>query len=80
MSRAFWKADELEALAAHADDWQTFHLMFPERSYDSFEVKRRRLETGSAGTKSLAREKVRDIRAMDALRVLADYVGVRRVR
>lgn len=80
MSRAFWKSDELEALEKHADDWLAFHALFPERSYDSFEVKRRRLETGSAGTKDLAREKVRDLRAMTALRVLAEYIGARRVR
>lgn len=50
MARRFWTANELDDLAVMT--WDQFHALYPHRSYDAWEVKRRRVN-GSAGSKTL---------------------------
>ena len=45
---ARWTEQELADLAAHRDDWLAFSALHPTRSYESWEVKRRRIPGGSA--------------------------------
>lgn len=47
---ARWTEEELADLAAL--DWPTFSAKHPERSYNSYDVRRRRLPGGSAGTQA----------------------------
>lgn len=49
MTRIFWTPDELDDLASL--NWIQFKAKYPYRTYDSYEVKRRRIASGSAGTK-----------------------------
>jgi hypothetical protein len=44
--RNFWQPQELKDLAL---PWPDFHELWPSRSYDAYEVKRRRIQNGSAG-------------------------------
>lgn len=74
MSRQPWTENELLALQ-EGIGWEQFHLMFPQRSYDSWEVKRRRVAGGTAGRReSTRRERVLSIRALEGLRALTDFV------
>lgn len=42
MSRQFWTEEELDAVRSGIP-WSDFHARFPWRTYDSWEVKRRRV-------------------------------------
>ena len=46
-----WSHAELAALR-YGLSWRQFHERWPDRSYDSWEVKRRRVVHGSAGAKT----------------------------
>lgn len=77
MSRRPWTETELDAVTSRFP-WSAFHLLFPDRTYDAWEVKRRRVSGGSAGSNRRAIEAHRTAseRAERALRVLAGYLGV----
>lgn len=80
MARMPWSADELDDLAVLGpDNWAEFHRRNPSRSYDSWEVKRRRLFGGTAGTKPAHPVPARLVsRAESALRTLTELVKAAR--
>jgi len=47
--RSPWTEEETQAVML---DWASFHALFPERSYAAWEVKRRRVPGGTAGSQS----------------------------
>lgn len=52
MTRKAWSLEELADLERIGPaDWASFHALHPHRSYGSWEVRRRRLPSGSAGTR-----------------------------
>lgn len=75
MARSPWSAEELDTLSALGpNDWVGFHLAHPARSYDSWEVKRRRF-IGTAGTKPTRSAPPGLVyRARQALRTLTSLV------
>lgn len=77
MARMPWSADELDDLAILGpDNWTEFHKRNPLRSYDSWEVKRRRLFGGTAGTKPATVVPARLVsRAESALRIMTELVN-----
>ena len=51
---ARWTEDEIAALRRFGPHgWAEFSAAYPDRSYDSWECKRRRLYGGSAGTRKV---------------------------
>ena len=80
MARMPWSQDELDDLAVLGPDNRTqFHERNPNRSYDSWEVKRRRLFAGTAGTKPSHPVPPRLVsRAEQALRTLTELVKAAR--
>lgn len=77
MTRRPWTEIEVDYLASGVP-WDAFHATFPQRTYDSWEVKRRRVLGGTAGSNKRSIEAHRKAakRAERALRVLADFCGV----
>jgi hypothetical protein len=78
MARMPWSQDELDDLAIFGpENWSEFHRRNPARSYDSWEVKRRRMFGGTAGTKPATVLPARLVsRAQQALRTLTELVNV----
>lgn len=76
MARTPWSADELDDLALLGpDNWAEFHRRNPNRSYDSWEVKRRRMFGGTAGTKPAHAVPAKLLyRAENALRTMTEFV------
>lgn len=77
MTRRHWTEMELSAIESGLP-WSIFHRFHPERTYDSWEVKRRRVAGGSAGTnkRQIAAHRKTAARAERALRIIADILGV----
>lgn len=75
MARQPWSAAELDTLVALGpNDWAGFHEAHPARSYDSWEVKRRRF-IGTAGTRPIrTAPPLLVYRAEQALRTLTRLV------
>lgn len=71
-----WSADELQLLKRGAS-WGEFHEAFPDRSYDSWEVKRRRVG-GSAGQSRRYGKRQADQLAEKILLILEEYIEGRR--
>lgn len=72
MSRQPWTDQELADVSL---GWSAFSERHPARSYDSWEVKRRRVPGGTSGTRMATRaERVLLLRAVEALHVLTDFV------
>lgn len=72
MSRQFWTEDEVADLGL---SWAEFSARHPNRSYDSYEVKRRRVPGGTAGSRLATRaQRLRAFQAAQALKTLASYV------
>lgn len=72
MSRQPWTEAEVADLGL---PWPAFSERHPGRSYDSYEVKRRRVAGGTAGTReSTRRQRVLLVRATEALHALTDFV------
>lgn len=76
---ARWTPEEIATLVALGlNDWAGFHQQHPDRSYDAWEVKRRRLAGGSAGMGRVSKASVRlDFAAVQALGTLARFVEAR---
>lgn len=76
MARTPWSAEELDDLSMLGpENWAEFHRRHPHRSYDSWEVKRRRLFGGTAGTRPARAVPIKLVyRATQALRTLTDLV------
>lgn len=55
---AQWTTEELEDLRALGNNFSLFQAKHPERSYDSWEVKRRRINGGTAGAAAVERQLV----------------------
>lgn len=72
MTRLRWTSAEIEDVGL---GWNEFAVRYPHRSYDAWEVKRRRLAGGSAGTdrRMTIAARVRLVGAVKAMRTLADY-------
>jgi len=67
-----WSEAELEDVGL---GWDRFHNLHPDRSYDSWEVKRRRVAGGTAGSRLITRrERVLTLKAVEALHALTDFV------
>lgn len=49
---ARWTEQELQDLRTHGDDWLGFSALHPGRTYESWEVKRRRIPGGTAGARA----------------------------
>jgi hypothetical protein len=76
MARIKWSQDELIDLTNLT--WTEFHHKYPTRSYDSWEVKRRRIPSGSAGTRVVVAQLVEREHAVQlargVLKVVEDWV------
>lgn len=70
-----WTEEEVQFVREHPTDWEAFHAEFPTRTYDSWEVKRRRLGGGSAGSRVRLLEA--DLLAQEMLAVLERYTANR---
>ena len=67
-----WTLDEIEDISL---GWQHFQVLWPHRSYDSWEVKRRRVLGGTAGTRRAKNlSKLHFFDAVQALKKLTDFV------
>ena len=74
MIRHKWSETELSDLESGLS-WPDFSAKHPTRSYDSWEVKRRRIAGGSSGTRDRTRvSRVKAFRVAQAMRVLAEFV------
>lgn len=72
MSRQPWTEAEVADLSL---SWAAFSARHPSRSYDSYEVKRRRIRGGSAGSRLVTRaERVLTLRAIEGLKALTEFV------
>lgn len=73
MTRRPWTSAEIEDIGL---GWNEFAVRYPHRSYDAWEVKRRRLAGGSAGTdrRHVVARAVRLQRAISALKALTTFV------
>lgn len=76
MSRRTWSEEELLLLKDGAS-WEDFNTAFPGRTYDSWEVKRRRVG-GSAGQSRAYGLRKADELAESILMVLEKYLEKRR--
>lgn len=76
MTRQPWTEEEVQFLRDFPNNWEAFHTEFPTRSYNSWEVKRRRLNGGSAGTRDSRPQRYveSDRLALAMLELLAGYV------
>lgn len=76
MTRARWTSEELADLSRLGPkDFAGFSALHPQRGYDSWEVKRRRLFGGSAGSHPVSKVSVaRRFAAVQALKTLAEFV------
>ena len=75
MTRQRWTDEELADLNL---SWAAFSAKHRNRSYDSWEVKRRRVAGGSAGSRLATRgQRVLTQRAIAALSTLAEFVEAR---
>lgn len=77
-----WTEEEVQFVREHPTDWEAFHEEFPTRSYNSWEVKRRRLSGGSAGTRDSRPQRYveSDRLALTMLEVVALYLEARGLR
>lgn len=75
--RTRWNSDELEDLTML--NWDEFQTKYPYRTYDSWEVKRRRIDSGSSGTRVprvvLDVQRRADILAMDIMTAVSKWAS-----
>jgi hypothetical protein len=76
VTRRAWTSEEIATLERLGPkDFAGFHAAHPTRGYDSWEVKRRRLFGGSAGSRPVSKVSVaRRFAAVQALKTLAEFV------
>lgn len=77
-----WTEEEIQFLREFPNNWQAFHVEFPTRSYNSWEVKRRRLNGGTAGSQDGRPQRYveSDRVVLAMLELLAGYVESRMAR
>lgn len=68
-----WTTDELTDLSLLT--WEEFNTKYPYRTYDSWEVKRRRINGGSAGTRQVHVSLAEQERVVAAVNELAAFVS-----
>ena len=72
---ARWTDEEVADLRACGNDFKAFQAKHPDRDYNSWEVKRRRLPGGSAGTTERAARRAAEERALVQVPAAPSYAG-----